>query len=253
MTKPRYLSSCVAVSQERGEAFRSAAPSPTDVAWYVSFNNGNSNNNNRDNNNGFVRGVRSVASSGECQGVSFHSLFNARLEARRNKRPSRNQATFDRDWMSGLFDLEQRISAGTWSPSPSTCFIASKPKAREIHAPDFGDRIVHHWLVPQLEKVFEPGFIHDSFSNRKGKGTHAAVDRLKSFVRQIHSGKGGGYYLQLDIHNFFNSVHRPTLYAVLKSKMIRNGVSLQAQQVVHALLRRSPLASVYGQTPLHRA
>jgi len=242
MTNPCYPTGCADGSQEHGEAFRSAAGSPSDYAWYVSFNNGNSNYDNRDNNNGFVRAVRSVSPS-EYQGVTFQDLCSARLSARRKKHPSRNQASFETNWIENLLMLEQQINTGAWKPSPSTCFIASKPKAREIHAPDFSDRVVHHWLVPQLEKVFEPGFIYDSFSNRKGKGTHAAVDRLKSFIREVSSGQGGGYYLQLDIHNFFNSIHRPTLYARLKKKLAGSGVSIPAQWAVHALLRHSPNAA----------
>jgi hypothetical protein len=95
---------------------------------------------------------------------------------------------------------------------------------------------VHHWLVPQLEKLYEPTFIADSFSNRIGKGTHAAVRRLQRFVRQVASGQGGGYYLQLDIANFFNSIHRPTLWQLLKRRMERAGLPLVAQRATHALL-----------------
>lgn len=66
--------------------------------------------------------------------------------------------------------------------------------------------------------------------------THAAVARLRSFVRQVHSGKGGGYYLQLDVANFFNSIHRPTLWQMLKRRMARAGVPEIAQRAAHALL-----------------
>jgi hypothetical protein len=92
-------------------------------------------------------------------------------------------------------------------------------------------------LVPQIEAVYEPAFIHDSYANRKGKGTHKAVERLRTFVRQVDSGQGGGWYLQLDVHNFFNSIHRPTLYRMLKDRLTRAGISETAMRVVHALLR----------------
>jgi RNA-directed DNA polymerase len=128
---------------------------------------------------------------------------------RRAKKTSRNQLGFDSFWLDGLFALQERLEGDTWNPGPSTCFISLKPKVRESHAPDFADRIVHHWLVPQLEAIYEPTFIFDAYSNRKGKGTHAAVERLKDFVHQVDSGQGG-WYLQLDIRNFFNSIHRPT-------------------------------------------
>jgi hypothetical protein len=145
-------------------------------------------------------------------------------------------ANFMAFWLDGIFELEERLLNLCWHPSPPTCFIAHAPKAREIHAPAFADRVVHQLLVFVLEKLYEPHFIFDSYSNRKGKGTHAAVRRLQRFVRQVHSGEGGGYYLQLDIKNFFNSIHRPTLYQFLKVRMERAGLPLPLQRAVHALL-----------------
>lgn len=352
MTKPRY-DSCAAGSQVHGIA------APAGYAWNVNLDDGNSNRNHQDNKN-FVRAVR----AGECQSaVHFRDLHSAWRRARAGKKPSSDQATFDANWIEGLLDLQERLAAHTWRPSPPTCFIASAPKAREIHAPAFADRVVHHWLVPRLETLYEPIFIHDSYSNRVGKGTHAAVNRLQAFVRQVYSGQrtaptigqprvhtesrsdrrairtddqnssrpnrrtgstgsaldgnqrtargllqlptnclgqrpqrdrgrsrelqrrhdwpdrrpgisdsclyadgltrraeeislgtsagnheakdhaarpiGGGWYLQLDIRNFFNSIHRPTLYAMLKARMERHGLPEPHRRAVHALLATS--------------
>jgi RNA-directed DNA polymerase len=232
MTKPRYPWGSAAGSKVRG-----IASSPGDYAWNVNFNNGNANYNHQDN-KGLVRAVRAR----ECQDVSLRDLHTAWSRARRAKRPSANQLAFDTHWLDNLLDLQRRLNTGSWSPAAPTCFIATLPKAREIHAPDFADRVVHHWLVPQLEAIYEPTFIHDSFSNRTAKGTHAAVDRLRSFIRQVHSGQGGGWYLQLDIRNFFNSIHRPTLYAMLKKRIACHGLPITVRRTTHALLRRSPVA-----------
>jgi RNA-directed DNA polymerase len=237
MTMPRYPNGCPAESQVRGVASSPDASDP-DYAWIVNFNNGNVNLNNR-NNTAFVRAVRGPVAASECQGeqVSYRDLHAAWQRARRNKVPSAGQLHFESNWMERLLDLQRNLLTGTWSPLPTTCFVAQRPKAREIHAPAFSDRVVHHWLVPQLEAIFEPGFIHDSFANRRGRGTHAAVARLRRFVRQVHSGQGGGWYLQLDIRNFFNTVHRPTLYRILKARLERAGASLPVRRAVHALLR----------------
>jgi retron-type reverse transcriptase len=244
MTTPRYpTSGCAAGSQVRGEAWSS------DHAWIVNFNNGNVNNNDR-NNNAFVRAVRRASPAGECQGeVSLRALYQAWHAARRKKKPSANQLAFELRSIDRMLNLQERLNAGTWSPAPTTCFIATQPKAREIHAPDFGDRVMHHWLVPKLEAIYEPGFIHDSYANRKGKGTHAAVQRLQQFMRQVHSGQGGGWYLQLDVHNFFNSIHRPTLYRMLKTRLARAGLGSVPMRAVHALLRHP----VQRQGVIHRA
>ncbi|MGE0803589.1 MAG: reverse transcriptase domain-containing protein [Lautropia sp.] len=199
------------------------------------MNDGNSNRNHQTNHN-HVRAVR----AGECHdAASFAALHRAWRAARRGKKPSQDQLAFDFGWIDRLLDLQRRLNAGTWSPSPSTCFIATSPKAREIHAPAFADRVVHHWLVPQLEAAYEPTFIHDSFSNRTGKGTHMAVGRLRSFIRQVEAGQGGGFYLQCDVRNFFNALHRPTLYALLKARMEREGLPEPARRAAHALLCHS--------------
>jgi hypothetical protein len=183
-----------------------------------------------------------VRRAGEFQGeVTLQGLHRAWKRARRQKVPSHNQLRFDTRWIDNLIQLQEEIASGTWSPRPSTCFIATRPKAREIHAPDFADRVVHHWLVPQLEVIYEPGFIHDSYANRAGKGSHAAVRRAQAFCRQLASGQGGGWYLQLDISNYFNSIHRPTLWLLLKPRLVRAGLHAHALQVTHALLRRDPL------------
>jgi len=94
--------------------------------------------------------------------------------------------------------------------------------------------------VPRLEVLFEPVFIHDVYSNRKGKGTHGAVKRLQGFMRSIqHQTRGAtmvskklgtinarrdeacaaGYFLQLDIKNFFNGVDRPVLFKLVQHRL----------------------------------
>ncbi|WP_346839792.1 RNA-directed DNA polymerase [Microbulbifer sp. SAOS-129_SWC] len=243
MTTSHYQDGCPTGSKERGNA----------AVWVVNFNNGNVNNNHR-NNNACVRAVRAGEYHGE-EAVSLRELHDAWRTARAGKKPSQNQLAFDAHWAEGLLHLQRRLNSGSWQPGRSACFVATRPKAREIHAPDFADRVVHHWLVPQLEKLWEPAFIFDSYANRKGKGSHAAVQRLQQFVRQVHSGQRGGRYLQLDIHNFFNSIHRPTLWAILKKKLQRAPVSDQVMRTTHALLRRPPLQAgvIYHGTAQERA
>ena len=192
--------------------------------------------------------------------LSFHDLYKAWQSARRRKRPSHNQLAFEAVWLDSLSALVQRVNSGAWWPSPPVCFITTRPKAREIHAPDFADRVLHHWLVPRLEALWEPDFIFDSFSNRAGKGTHAAVARLQHHMRALQSGSGRGqaHYLQLDIQNFFNSVHRPTLYRQLVGKLEKKGPRHYTDELLHSLrwlchrlLARAPAAQVQWRASPH--
>ncbi len=238
MTKPRLHNGRAEESQARGRAL---AGNPG-WAWNVNLNNGNSNNDHQDNQRLALAVRGPVPFAGECQGaVTFRELHDAWRRARRQK-CSHNQLAFESRAHQNLLRLERELNAGTWSPGPSLCFIARCNKAREIHAPTFSDRVVHHWLVPQIEALFEPRFIFDSYANRTGKGAHAAVERLEDFARQVSSGQGGGWYLQLDIKNFFNSIDRRVLWRMVKRVLEQNGASRLVLQTTHALLRQSPLA-----------
>ena len=124
---------------------------------------------------------------------SFRSLHEAYMSCRKRKRNTINALRFEAGLLDNLVTLRESLAGGTYQPFRSVCFIAKQPKHREIFAADFRDRVLHHLLVPQLERVFEPKFIHDSYACRKGKGTHAAVARLRSFMNRIT--KGGSLHL----------------------------------------------------------
>ncbi|MCP3954331.1 MAG: reverse transcriptase [Desulfobacterales bacterium] len=147
--------------------------------------------------------------------------------------------------------LNDALESRQWQPSPPVSFTVSQPKAREIHAAAFRDRVVHHYLVPRLEKVYEPVFIHDAYSNRKGKGTHAAVRRLQYFMRQVRANCPG-YYLQLDIKNFFISIDREILFELVQRRLRkahRNGkqdstAANHLRSLTHQVLRQDAGAEV---------
>jgi hypothetical protein len=94
-----------------------------------------------------------------------------------------------------------------YHPGIYTRFAVCDPKLREIYAPSYRDRLLQCWLVNQAEPIIERHLIEDTYSNRIGKGTLNAIKRVQQLMRRPNNT----YYLQLDIQNFFNSIHRPTL------------------------------------------
>ena len=81
-------------------------------------------------------------------------------------------------------------------------FIVTDPSPREIFAADFRDRIVHHLLCDEISPIFEADFISRSYANRVGKGTHAAIRRLRRDIADLRRRGDGGWYLKLDIRSF---------------------------------------------------
>ena len=148
--------------------------------------------------------------------LSLENLYRQYYRCRRNKRNTINALRFEVQQEENLIALRDELIDGTYQPRRSVCFFTTRPKLREILAADFRDRIVHHLLVDYLEARWEPVFIHDSYACRQGKGVHKAVQRLQQFIRQVTAnGVRGAWYLQLDIRNYFMTIDRDILFAML--------------------------------------
>jgi hypothetical protein len=116
--------------------------------------------------------------------------------------------------------LQRELKNHTYKIGRSICFVVTKPKAREIFAADFRDRIVHHVLVDYLESIWEPKFVYQSYSCRKGKGTHQAIKDLKKYLRKInHNDHKPAFYLQIDIQSFFVSLRKDVLFELIKKRV----------------------------------
>jgi len=139
---------------------------------------------------------------------SFANIYKAYLACRKNKRNTINQLAFEANLLENLWNLQGELSSKTYKIGKSLCFLTSSPKLREVFAADFKDRVVHHILVRELEPFYEKKFIHDVYNNRKGRGTHSAVQRAQAFMRKTSNG----YYLQLDIKGFFYNLDKNILF-----------------------------------------
>jgi RNA-directed DNA polymerase len=144
---------------------------------------------------------------------SFRNIYDCYLDCRRKKRNTHNALRFEINAGENILNLQQELRTKKYHPSRSILFVAKKPKLREIFAGDFRDRVVHHILINELEKIWERIFIYDTYACRLNKGTHKAVLRLQSFLRKItKNGRRHAYYLQLDIKDFFTSIDKNLLY-----------------------------------------
>src|SRR4051812_13218157 len=132
--------------------------------------------------------------------ISFEALLRAADKARRGKRFRPSVASFHFNLEHELWTLHEELSTKTYRPGAYRSFFICEPKKRQISAAPYRDRVVHHALTGVLEPIFERTFIADSYACRKGKGTHAAVDRSQQFARRCH------YVLKADIQKFFPSL-----------------------------------------------
>lgn len=114
---------------------------------------------------------------------------------------------FECNLESNLDRLAQALQNKTYSPDRSVYFVVTKPKPREIFASEFVDRITHHLLINEVEKVWEKDiFLDHSCACRKGKGHHYAMEQLSLLTKKYQ------YYGQFDLSNFFSSIDREILF-----------------------------------------
>ena len=108
--------------------------------------------------------------------ASFEALRQAARRAVKGKRKKPAAASFFANLESELLALERQLRAGEYRPGRYVAFEIKDPKKRIVSAAPFRDRVVHHALCGVIEPIFEAGFIDHSFANRKGKGTHRAIE-----------------------------------------------------------------------------
>jgi len=123
---------------------------------------------------------------------SFENIYLAYLQARKCKRYRGNILEFGYNLEENLLKIQQELLNQTYQHGGYKEFTISDSKKRQIKAPSFPDRIVHHALCNIIEPIFDQGFIFDSYACRKGKGTHGAIKRLEKFWRSASDLAGGG-------------------------------------------------------------
>jgi RNA-directed DNA polymerase len=149
---------------------------------------------------------------------SWENLLLAYRKASKGKRGHPNVAAFEHRFEDHLFELEDELRNFSYSPGKYRSFHIHEPKRRLISAAPFRDRVVHHALCNLIEPIFERSFIHDSYANRVGKGTHRALNRAQKFARRYP------YVLQCDLRQFFPSVDHAILRQEISRKIIDENV-----------------------------
>lgn len=141
---------------------------------------------------------------------AWPNLLLAWKKAGKGKRGLDSVARFEYELADNLLVLQDELRQQTYLPGAYTHFYIHEPKRRLISAAPFRDRVVHHALCNVIEPIFERVFIPDSYANRKGKGTHKAIDRVQQFARYYP------YCLRLDIVQHFPSLDHQVLFDTLQ-------------------------------------
>ena len=144
---------------------------------------------------------------------TWETLYLAYRKVARSKRGRAAAAAFEYRLEDNLIQLQDELAAQAYQPGPHAHFTIHEPKRRLISAAPFRDRVVHHALCNLIEPAFERSFIHHSYANRVGKGTHKALDTCQRWARRYR------YVLQCDVQQFFPAIDHGLLQCMLNRRI----------------------------------
>ena len=152
--------------------------------------------------------------------ISVENLFRAWKKFSKGKKKKLEVAIFEFNLEDNLFKLHNDLLSGKYKPDPYVAFYVRDPKLRHIHKASVRDRVFHQALFSILYDIFDEGFIFDSYSSRKEKGTHSGNNRLEKFIyKATHNWTECSYVLKCDVRKFFDSINHKILFSLMEKKI----------------------------------
>ncbi|PRW68806.1 reverse transcriptase [Pseudomonas fluorescens] len=187
----------------------------------------------------------------------FQDLVQAYYDCRSTKRNSDSALAFEIDLERNLIQLHDDLVSGNYRPGRSICFVVTRPKAREVWAAAFRDRVVHHLMYNHVAPRFYASFIADSCACIPGRGTMYAAKRLESKIRSASENWSKPiFYLKCDLANFFVAIDKAVLRKQLEARITEPWwLALATQILMHDPREdyetRSP-AHLFNRVPQHK-
>ncbi len=147
--------------------------------------------------------------------ISLENLYRASKNALKNKKSKQAPAKFWLHEDKEIAQMHQELKEKQYNFGGYSSFLLQDNGVqRRISVAPFRDRVLHHAIMQSIEPLFERSFIYDTYANRKGKGTLAALKRAKYYAHKYR------YVLQLDIQKFFPSIEHKKLLELLDTKIV---------------------------------
>lgn len=155
--------------------------------------------------------------------ISVENLLTAWREFQRDKKKRKDVEQFSVHLTDNILKLHHELVNRTYQHGSYQAFHINDPKPRDIHKASVRDRLVHHAIYRVLYPYFDTKFIFDSYSCRKAKGTHRAINRFRDNAWNVSKNNSKTVWvLKGDIRKFFANIDHQVLGKILK-KYIRSG------------------------------
>ena len=148
------------------------------------------------------------------------NLQYAQEAVRRNKGcagiDGKSIAETEQHWQQHLPEIEAKLRAGTYIPTPLMGMKIAKANGGErlLGIPTVQDRIIQQSVQQILTDKFDRGFSQHSYGYRAGHSAQHAVLMARSYVRA-----GKSWVVDIDISAFFDEVNHDILLHQLSRKI----------------------------------
>src|SRR5437763_123341 len=155
-------------------------------------------------------------SPGKPFDISKRDVWEAWLKVKENQGApgvdGQSIADFHKDLKNNLYKVWNRMSSGSYFPSPVRAVEIEKPHGegmRTLGIPTVADRIAQPVVAKHLDERVEPVFHPDSYGYRPGRSAHDAVQTARRRCWQYD------WVIDLDIRSFFDTVPREHVLAAV--------------------------------------
>ncbi len=167
--------------------------------------------------------------------ISVENLLVAWQEFLKGKRGKKDVQEFEFNLIDNILQLHEELSSQTYRHGGYYCFRIADPKPRIIHKAEVRDRLAHHAIHRLLYPFFDKTFYADSFSCRKGRGTHRALNRFRDVAYGVSKNHTTTcWVLKCDIKKFFDSINHQTLLKILQSYIPDQKIMWLMEDVLHS-------------------
>lgn len=153
--------------------------------------------------------------------IGFDALYESMWKCIKSVLWKDSTASFYLRAGENISRLAEELENGTYKAKPPKHFMVTSPKPREIASIAFRDRVYQRSLNDNIiYPAMTRSFIYDNFACQKGKGTDAARNRLKEFLRRCYRKYGRNCYVcQFDIHGYYPNMDHELTEKMFQRKL----------------------------------
>ncbi len=174
------------------------------------------------------------------------TIDNLRLayeKTSRGKKMSWGYLEFKEYAEANLVQVQQELADGAYKIGPYREFTIYEPKARQISALDFKDRLVQHAVCNIIAPIFEKTLMPQTFACRVNMGTHAGVRFVQAKLRQDKPA----FFLKTDYSKFFPSIDRAVLHTMIDRKLDCEETLRILREIIPTTGKGIPIGSLTSQ------